>query len=676
MSRRLSRSSERGAGVFARARRAVGRKAVAVAIAVPLAVSGLAFAAAGSAQAAKASSYGPSDYVAGVIPNLLNNDSILICHATGAAGHYTTPPVDVAGALSAHDAHASDIIPPFKYGPPGGPFTAYAGKNFTASGIAIWLNGCSIPTTVTPVDPTLTQATCAAGVLTPPTLTTAAAPAGVTYTASPGAPYAAGETVTVTAANTDKTQWFQSPAPKGWTFVDVETETYTFTFAAAPPCVPIGPGVPATVAPVNPTVVDTVCVAGVLTAPTLVPAAAPLGVTYTPSKVAPYAPGDTVTVTAAIADPLLYTFAAPAPPGWVFVNTTTETFTITFANPACVPIGPGVPTVVSPVAPTVTDSVCAAGAPTTPTLTLAALPGGVLYTPSKPAPYTAGQKLTVTASIIAPLLDTFAAPGTGGWTFVSATTETYDVTFAAAPVCAGVGGVGAGPTTVAPVAPTFGDPGCGTAGAIAPFVTTPAAPSGVAYTVSPAGPYIGGETVTVTATISDPADQFVGPGTGGWTFVDATHETIAHTFAAAPTCSGVGGVKAVSAHPTFADASCVSGTLNGASYTLPDVDGVRYVVDGRRRAAGSYPATSGSTVTITLVATHGFTLRADSPVVHTFADAPPCLGVEPTSTSTQPLANTGAPVMPLAELGAVLTVLGAALLFGARRRTARATRAL
>jgi hypothetical protein len=278
----------------------------------------------------------------------------------------------------------------------------------------------------------------------------------------------------------------------------------------------------------------------------------------------------------------------------------------------------------------------------------------------------------VTASILAPLLDTFAAPGTGGWTFVNATTETYDVTFAAAPVCAGVGGVAAGPTTVTPVTPTFGDPGCGAGGATAPFVTTPSTPSGVAYTVSPAGPYAGGQTVTVTATITDPADQFTAPGSGGWTFVDATHETITHTFAAAPACSGVGGLKAVSAHPTFADATCADGTLTGASYTLPDVDGVRYLVDGKHRAAGSYPAANGSTVTITLVATDGFTLRDDAPIVHTFADAPQCLAVEPTSTSTQPLASTGAPVVPLAELGALLTALGAALLFGARRRSRKA----
>jgi hypothetical protein len=661
MSRRWPYPFGRSAESAARARRLPARKTLAAALAVPLAATGLAFAAAGSAHAAAAKIEICHADSAGKKP--YNDKSVSIPDAVGHIGH--RGPIYSTGAAS-----WGDIIPPFTYTDSHGVPTNFPGLNWTPEGQAILANGCGIPATVTPVDPTVTDPVCVAGVLTPPALTLPGAPAGVTYTASPAGGYAAGDSVTVTAT-TDAGHWFQAPAPAGWTFVDLQHETYSFTFAN-PACVPIGPGAPVTVAPVDPIVIDTACVAGVLTPPTLTPAATPVGVTYTTSKGAPYAPGDTVTVTASIAAPALFTFTAPAPAGWVFVNATTETFTITFANPACVPIGPGVPTVVSPVAPTVTNSVCAAGVATTPTLTLAALPGGVLYTPSKPAPYAAGDSLTVTASILAPLLDTFAAPGTGGWTFVNATTETYDVTFAAAPVCAGVGGVAAGPTTVTPVTPTFGDPGCGAGGATAPFVTTPSTPSGVAYTVSPAGPYAGGQTVTVTATITDPADQFTAPGSGGWTFVDATHETITHTFAAAPACSGVGGLKAVSAHPTFADATCADGTLTGASYTLPDVDGVRYLVDGKHRAAGSYPAANGSTVTITLVATDGFTLRDDAPIVHTFADAPQCLAVEPTTTSTQPLASTGAPVVPLAELGALLTALGAALLFGARRRSRKA----
>lgn len=551
MSRRWPYPFERDAGILARLRRWPARRTVAAALAVPLVATGIAFAAASSAHAAAA-------------------PSLAICHATG-SGKYVaeSPNINATGLSGGHIGHSKDIIPPFDYTDKAGAVIHFGGQNWTATGQAILKNGCAAPKPIDPTDPTLTQANCAAGVLTPPSLTLPTTPAGVTYSAVPAGGYAAGDTVTVTAANSDASQWFQSPAPTGWTFVDVETETYQFTFRAAPPC------------------------------------------------------------------------------------------------------GPGAPTVVDPVAPTVVDSACVAGAPTTPTLTLASSPTGVSYAAS--AAPAAGTSLTVTATITDPALYSFVGPGAGGWTFVNSTTETYPVTFAAAPACGGGGGgPGSGAVTVAPAAPTFGDPGCGSAGATAPFVTTPSTPSGVAYSVSPAGPYTGGQTVTVTATVTDPADQFVAPGAGGWTFVDATHETIAHTFAAAPTCSAVGGLKAVSAHPTFADATCVDGTVTGASYTLPDVDGVRYVVDGRRRTAGSYPAASGTTVTIRLVATDGFTLRDSTPVVHEFPAAPQCRGVEPITTSRQPLAATGARVVPLTELGALLTVLGIAMLIGARRRNTKA----
>jgi len=563
MSHRLSRRSERGAGIFARARRAAGRKAVAAAIAVPLAATGLALAAAGSAHAVAASQP--------------------ICHAT-APGKYNliSPSIDATGLKGGHTGHADDIIPPFTYTNSAGVLTNYPGLNWNATGQAIFNNGCAVPpTTITPVDPTVVEANCVAGLPTPPSLTLPTTPAGVAYTASPGGPYAAGQTVTVTASNTDPTQWFQT-APKGWTFVDVETEAYQFTFGGAPPC---GAGAPTAVDPVAPTVTDSVCAAGVATTPTLVPASSPVGVSYAAS--APAAAGTSVTVTATITDPALYVFIAPALGSWTFVDSTHETYAVTFAPaPVCGAAGGG---------------------------------GG----------------------------------GGGG----------------------GAGGAGGGvplPTTVTPVAPSFGDPVCGAGGVTAPFVTTPSTPAGVAYTVSPAGPYTGGQTVTVTATITDPADQFVAPGAGGWTFVDATHETIAHTFAATPICSGVGGLRAVAVMPTFTDATCVDGTPDGAFYTLPAMDGVRYAVDGRHRTAGSYAAASGSTVTVTMTATAGYTLTGAASVTHTFAAAPQCLGVQPATTSRHPLANTGTPVVPLTELGALLTVLGAALAYGGRRRRRKA----
>lgn len=554
MSRHWSHPVGRFAGLLTRARRLPARKSLALAIAVPLAAAGLAFAAAGSANAAAAANQP-------------------ICHATGAAGKYVpeSPNIDATGLSGGHTGHARDIIPPFPYTDKSGVLQHFAGQNWTATGQAIFNNGCDTPNAIDPIDPTPTQANCVAGAPTPPALTLPTTPAGVTYSASPAGPYTAGQPVTVTATNTVKTQWFQAPAPTGWTFVDVGTETYQLTFRAAPPC------------------------------------------------------------------------------------------------------GAGAPTVVDPVAPTVVDAACAAGVLTPPTLTLASSPAGVSYAAS--AAPAAGTSLTVTATVTDPALYTFMAPGTGGWAFVDSGHETYPVTFAAAPPCGGGGGGGgpagggaAGPSTVTPVAPTFGDPGCRAGGATAPFVTTPGTPGGVTYSVSPAGPYAGGQKITVTATVTDPAEQFAAPGTGGWTFVDATHETITHTFAAAPSCSGVGGLKVVSATPSFVDAVCVDGAPTTPSYTLPDLDGVRYAVDGRHRAAGTYPAVSGSTITVRMTATAGFTLRDDAPAVHRFPSSPQCLGVEPVSTSTDPLANTGAPVVPMTVIGALVTMLGAVLMIAARRR--------
>ena len=54
---------------------------------------------------------------------------------------------------------------------------------------------------------------------------------------------------------------------------------------------------------------------------------------------------------------------------------------------------------------------------------------------------------------------------------------------------------------------------------------------------SPCNTLADGQSVTVTAT-SDGTHEFSAPGVGGWTFVDAHHETFAVTFDANPTCSG------------------------------------------------------------------------------------------------------------------------------------------
>ena len=101
--------------------------------------------------------------------------------------------------------------------------------------------------------------------------------------------------MTVTATVTDGFGWGTISPP--WQRVDAATATWTTTLAAAS-C--------AEMTPVAPSVVQAVCVAGVVTAPTLTTPSTS-GITYTVAPAGPYSQGQTVTVTATL---------APAGGGW------------------------------------------------------------------------------------------------------------------------------------------------------------------------------------------------------------------------------------------------------------------------------------------------------------------------------------------------------------------------
>ena len=84
----------------------------------------------------------------------------------------------------------------------------------------------------TPAAPTVTQATCATGAVTVPTVVLASSP-GITYLADPPGPYDGTEdtTVTVTATVHDGYGWEQMPT--GWTEVNPATATFTVELAGA-----------------------------------------------------------------------------------------------------------------------------------------------------------------------------------------------------------------------------------------------------------------------------------------------------------------------------------------------------------------------------------------------------------------------------------------------------------
>lgn len=378
----------------------------------------------------------PASSATDVPPTLTATDSWAICHATNSDSRpygagAITPNVD--GVLSAHlgDAgpvwnatlkadHVSwgDIVPPFVY-----QGTTYS-RNWdqNPAGQAIFDNNCQVPATVAPVAPTVTQALCGPDdVVAAPVITPAATPTGVAYALSP-ATYAAGDTVTVTATVTGASVWFQWPGSAGWTFVDVHTETYTVNLNPAPTC---GAG-PTALAPQDPAVNQSVCGSqGVAVDPTLTLPPTTAVITYAAEPAGGYHPGDTVTVTATIADAAANAFAGTPPGAWVYDSATTAHLRITFAAaPTCQEIDNS--RIVAAADPTFADAVCKAGAPTTATYTVAAgtqvrylVDGAVISAGS----HTAANGSTVT--ITAEPEPGFEITGTATWTH----------TFAATPVC-------------------------------------------------------------------------------------------------------------------------------------------------------------------------------------------------------------------------------------------------
>jgi hypothetical protein len=87
--------------------------------------------------------------------------------------------------------------------------------------------------------------------------------------------------------------------------------------------------------------------------------------------------------------------------------------------------------------------------------------------------------------------------------------------------------------------------------------------------------------------------------------------------------------------PTFNDDSCVDFAPSGASYTITATTGVDYFVDGVRTSAGTYPATDGSTVTVTAQPQAGFVLTGTTSFVHVFTATPTC-AVPPTFSADSP----------------------------------------
>ena len=166
-------------------------------------------------------------------------------------------------------------------------------------------------------------------------------------------------------------------------------------------------------------------------------------------------------------------------------------------------------------------------------------------------------------------------------------------------------------TSVA-TAPTFTDDVCSGYSPAGATYTIPAK-TGVIYEIDgkavAAGTYpaTDGSSVTITA-VAAPGYSLT--GTASWS----------HTFGSVPTCT----TSTEPTAPTFTDDVCSGFAPAGATYTIPAKTGVIYEINGKAVAAGTYPATDGSTVTITAVPAEGYTLTGTTTFTHTFASVPTC----------------------------------------------------
>ena len=383
---------------------------------------------------------------------------------------------------------------------------------------------------------------------------------------TPSSPVA-GDTVVVTATLAAGYVWV-SPLPAGWSPGNPAKSkaTYSVTLNAAT-CQTATPG--------TVTVQQSSCVNGVVTEAKVTPPANGGGVTYTMVPAVPKA-GDTVTVTAVLADG--YKWVSPLPAGWTagVPAATTSVFHVTLdAAATCTPA--------TPQNPTVTQAACVAGVLQPPTLTLPTTTG-ITYTTDKAPPYAPGTTVVVTATVkdgfawVSPLPDPWK-PGNP-----AATKATYTVTFAAA-TC----------QTATPGTVTVQQSSCINGVVTEAKVTPPANGGGVTYTMVPAVPKAG-DAVTVTAVLAD-GYKWVSPLPAGWTAgVPAATTSVFHvTLNAAATCTPV-----TPQNPTVTQAACAAGVLQPPTLTLPTTTGITYTTDK------APPYAPGTTVVVTATLKAGF----------------------------------------------------------------------
>jgi hypothetical protein len=126
--------------------------------------------------------------------------------------------------------------------------------------------------------------------------------------------------------------------------------------------------------------------------------------------------------------------------------------------------------------------------------------------------------------------------------------------------------------------------------------------------------------------------------------------------------------------PTGIRSSCAGGASDRtASYVIPTVTGVRYLVDGREAAAGEHEAIDGTNLVVTAVPAKGY--RLTGPTTFSFAFGAPACGVATGSAVdavSGGLADTGSQVpVELVVVAGLAGLLGAIAIMTSGRNTGR-----